>query len=36
MIDYNYQNGQNDQLIIFVRYFSDVRQCIFEDLSDSL
>ena len=31
------QNGQNDQLIIFVRYFVDVKQCIFgKNANDSL
>ena len=30
----NYQNGQNDQFVIFVRNFVDTKQCIFTDLND--
>ena len=30
----SYQNGQNDQFVIFLGYFTDIKQYIFGDSND--
>ena len=31
---WHYQSGPNDQFIIFVEHFMDIKQCIFKDLNN--